>query len=54
MEVGYVSQNVYLQCESLGLGTVAVGAFEDDAVKRILGEEPAPLLLMPVGAKTRR
>ena len=51
MEVGYASQNVYLQCEALGLGTVAVGAFDDDKVKRILGEDPEPLLLMPVGPK---
>jgi len=53
MEVGCVCQNVHLQCESLGLGTVAVGAFEDRDVRRILGEEPAPLLLMPVGAKRK-
>lgn len=52
MEVGCVCQNVYLQCEALKLGTVAVGAFSDRAVERILGEAAKPLLLMPVGAKT--
>jgi len=51
MEVGCVCQNIHLQCESLNLGTCAVGAFSDDAVGRILKEKPKPLLLMPVGAR---
>jgi SagB-type dehydrogenase family enzyme len=51
MEVGNASQNIYLQAESLGLGTVAIGAFYDDKVKEILGENFAPLLLMPMGVK---
>ncbi len=51
MEVGHAAQNVYLQAEALGLGTVAVGAFDDDDVKRIMGlrETESPLYLMPVG-----
>lgn len=53
MEVGHVSQNVYLQTESLGLGTVFIGAFHEDEVKAILhiSEEETPLGLMPVGKK---
>jgi SagB-type dehydrogenase family enzyme len=53
MEVGHVSQNVYLQVESLGLGTVFIGAFYEDEVKAVLqlGEEETPLGLMPVGRK---
>lgn len=51
MEVGHVSQNIYLQAESLGLATVAVGAFDDAAVKKILGIKGAPLMVMPVGAR---
>ena len=53
MEVGHVSQNVYLQAESLGLGTVFIGAFHEDEVKTILhiSVEETPLGLMPVGKK---
>ncbi|MDI6770454.1 MAG: SagB/ThcOx family dehydrogenase [Anaerolineales bacterium] len=53
MEVGSVAQNVYLQAVSLNLGTVFIGAFNDDEVKKVLhitGDEQ-PLGLMPVGRK---
>ena len=51
IEAGHISQNVYLQAVPLGLGTVVIGAFNDNEVKRILGlpEPEAPLYLMPVG-----
>lgn len=51
MEAGSVSENIYLQAEALGLATVAVGAFDDVAVKKILAVDGAPLLLMPVGIR---
>ncbi|XRP96898.1 SagB/ThcOx family dehydrogenase [Methanocaldococcus sp. 16A] len=51
MEVGCVSQNIYLMATSLGLGTVAVGAFYDNEIKEILKIDEHPLLLMPVGRK---
>ncbi len=50
MEVGHIGQNIYLQCEALGLGTVAIGAFYDDRVKNLLGITEIPLYIMPVGA----
>ena len=51
MEVGHVGQNVYLQAVALDLGTVVIGAFYDDQVKRILNLPPEehPLYIMPVG-----
>lgn len=49
-EVGCVCQSVYLQCESLGLGTVAIGAFYDDDVAGIVNTDAEPRLLMPIGA----
>lgn len=51
MDLGHAAQNVYLQATSLNLGTVSVGAFDDDEIKRIMnmpGEEH-PLCIMPVG-----
>jgi nitroreductase len=51
MESGAAAQSVYLEATALGLGTVLVGAFDDNAVARTLrlprGEEP--LCLLPVG-----
>jgi len=51
MEVGSAGENIYLQAESLGLGTVFIGAFEDDEVKKVLGIEEEPLGIMPIGKK---
>jgi|Deesub1362A_J573_1020465.scaffolds.fasta_scaffold00120_85 SagB-type dehydrogenase family enzyme len=51
MEVGHVGQNIHLQAEVLGLGTVVVGAFQDEEVAEVLQlpREQAPLYVMPVG-----
>lgn len=50
MEAGHAAQNIYLQAEALGLGTVCIGAFYDDEVKEVLSvQDCAPLYVMPVG-----
>lgn len=51
MEAGHAAQNVHLQAEALGLGTVVIGAFQDDRIKEILGLrlDEEPLYLMPFG-----
>lgn len=52
MEAGAICQNIYLAATALGMGTVAVGAFEDGEVNRILevdGMEESALLVMPIG-----
>lgn len=51
MEAGHAAQNVYLQATALGLGTVAVGAFDDDALAGALGPEEQPLYLLPIGQR---
>lgn len=51
IEVGHVGENIYLQAEALGLGTVAIGAFSDGMVAKCLSlpKEQEPLYIMPVG-----
>ncbi len=50
-EVGHVGQNIYLQATALGLGTVAIGAFYDEELRKLVGagREESPLYIMPVG-----
>jgi SagB-type dehydrogenase family enzyme len=53
MEAGHAGENIYLQAESLGLSTVAVGAFRDAALRELLGvpETHRPLYVYPVGRR---
>ncbi len=51
MEVGHCGQNIHLQAEALGLGTVMIGAFEDEKVKKVLGIKEEIFYLCPVGKK---
>lgn len=51
MEVGHVGENIHLQAVALGLSTVEVGAFNDEAVTKVIGvnQQFKPLYIMPVG-----
>lgn len=52
MDVGHSAENVYLQAESLGIGTVAVGAFDHKAVEKILNiKDKEVVYMLPVGKK---
>jgi len=55
MEVGHAGQNIYLQATALGLATVAVAAFDDEQVRKVLRLEQQikPLYIMPVGKASR-
>jgi len=51
LEAGHASENILLQAVALKLGTVVVGAFDDQEVQRVLDlpAEHEPLLVIPVG-----
>ncbi|MCX8185253.1 MAG: SagB/ThcOx family dehydrogenase [Sulfolobales archaeon] len=51
MELGHVGQNIYLVATALDLGTVAIGAFYDEEVAKIISSarNERPLYLFPVG-----
>lgn len=53
MEAGHASQNIYLQATTLGVGTVAIGAFDDAGIHEVLSlpETLKPLYLMPMGKR---
>jgi nitroreductase len=51
MEVGHAIENACLQAISLGLGSVVIGAFNDNDVQSVMKLEPGeqPLLMLLVG-----
>ncbi len=51
LEAGHAAQNICLQAVALGLGSVTVGAFDDDRTVTLLNlpADSAPLYLLPVG-----
>jgi SagB-type dehydrogenase family enzyme len=56
IEVGATAQNISLQAVSLGLGSVLIGAFQDDAVRKVLGlaSDHAVIGIVPVGRPLRK
>jgi SagB-type dehydrogenase family enzyme len=51
LEAGHAAQNILLEAVALGLGAVPVGAFDDEALARVLGlgAGESPLYLVAVG-----
>lgn len=51
IEAGHIGQNIFLQCQGMGLEAGIVGAFEDEKVVQVMGIKTThePLLIMPVG-----
>ncbi len=56
IEVGAAAENLMLQATALGLGSVFIGAFDDEAVRKtlMLPADYAPLGLVPVGYAVRQ
>ena len=53
LEAGHVAQNITLRAIELGLGTVMIGAFNDDKIKRLLGINEEPIYIIAVGKEKR-
>uniref|UniRef100_A0A7C5UTF0 SagB/ThcOx family dehydrogenase n=1 Tax=Ignisphaera aggregans TaxID=334771 RepID=A0A7C5UTF0_9CREN len=51
IDVGHVGQNIYLMATALGYGTVAIGAFKDSEVSKVIDvkTDETPLYIMPIG-----
>ncbi len=52
LDAGHLCQNLYLACEGIGLGTCAIGAYEQEKIDEFLevdGEEEFVVYISPVG-----
>ena len=51
IEAGHIAQNIHLEAVALGLGSVPIGAFNDDGVKKALSlpVDHDPVYIIPVG-----
>jgi len=55
IEAGHAAENVHLEAVSLGLASVPVGAFSDNAVSKVLNlpAREKPIYIIPVGHEER-
>jgi SagB-type dehydrogenase family enzyme len=54
LDAGHVCQNLYLACESIGCGTCAIGAYDQNALDSVLGidgHDEFALYAAPVGKR---
>ncbi|SLM31382.1 conserved hypothetical protein [Desulfamplus magnetovallimortis] len=54
IDAGHLCQNLYLACTSLGAGTCAIAAYDQDACDKLLGvdgEEEFTIYMAPVGMR---
>ncbi|MCK4264646.1 MAG: nitroreductase family protein [Candidatus Aminicenantes bacterium] len=51
IEIGHCAQNIELEAVTLGLGSVPIGAFYDDEVKKVLDlpKNIDPIYIIPIG-----
>lgn len=51
IEAGHIAQNIHLEAVALGLGSVPIGAFSDERVRKLLNLPKGcePLYIIPVG-----
>lgn len=56
LDAGHAGENIYLECEFLGLSTCAIGAFDDEALCSLLEidpEEEYPVLCYPISRRSK-
>ncbi len=56
LDIGHVGMNMYLVATAMGLGTCAIGAFEDDPLNKLLEldtETEFVILIYPIGYKKK-
>lgn len=62
IDAGHMCENLYLACESIGCGTCAIGAYDQELLDELLGFEPGPsaeqnyecsVYAAPVGKRTK-
>jgi nitroreductase len=51
MEMGHAVQNVHLQAETLGLGSVAVGTLDENKVRELCRTQAQPFYMVSLGKK---
>lgn len=51
IETGHAGQNICLQAQAFNLGTVTVGAFNDDKVRKLIGTEAEPVYIICAGKR---
>jgi SagB-type dehydrogenase family enzyme len=52
LDAGHLCQNLYLACEAIGLGTCAIGAYDQNKIDTFInvdGEDEFVVYLSPVG-----
>ena len=54
LEAGHAAQNLHLQAEALGLGSVAIGYLDVAKVRPLLHTKAIPLYMVSVGRKRRK
>jgi len=55
LDIGHLGMNIYLVATSLGLGTVCVGAFEDEPIEKLIGVDKHEIIvtMYPIGYPSR-
>jgi len=53
IEAGHAGQNICLQAQALDIGTVTVGAFHDEKIRRLIGTEAKPVYIICAGKKKK-